>query len=259
MPEADQVSLREIGFSETFSDTFINQYPVDKAVIYPYRRLFAAIFLTTFWTFFMTILPVFAEVQPDNYYAGHPGWYTGNDVIRFVEPIGGLLLNFWILHFSGIFDPTATSNSTSSQSCIYVFIFGAALYGQGAGFHSASNMYKNCVETLMRTDDDRLNDLHYYMRTVWQHDASHYIYAVGYILMNVCQAYAFKDHKAPYLGLQVGPKLLMILASLMYGILLAAVAINFPYGVLVMLLFIVIYSFGIIGEYCSACVMGVRC
>ena len=59
--------------------------------------------IANIWTFVLTSIPVLTNTGPDNYYAHHPDWYTGDDVIRFIEPVGGLLINFFILYRSGIF------------------------------------------------------------------------------------------------------------------------------------------------------------
>ena len=72
------------------------------------------------------------------------------------------------------------------------FIVGASIYGQGAGFHSASNTFKNALETIPQDDD--IEDLYYYMRTVWEHDVSHYLYATGAVIMNAAQLYSYNDH-----------------------------------------------------------------
>lgn len=51
--------------------------------------LLSLILFSNLWVLVMTALPVAANIGPDNYYAGHPGWYTGDDVIRFIEPVFG--------------------------------------------------------------------------------------------------------------------------------------------------------------------------
>jgi len=51
--------------------------------------LLSLILFSNIWVLVMTVLPVAVDVGPNNYYPGHPGWYTGDDVIRFIEPIIG--------------------------------------------------------------------------------------------------------------------------------------------------------------------------
>jgi hypothetical protein len=129
-----------------------------------------------------------------------------------------------------------------------LFFLGAAVYEQGAGFHSAANMFKNAVETLPAQDDE-VQDLHYYMRTVWEHEVSHYLYACGLAVMHATQAYSYKDVASPQLGLTKTGKVLLFFSSLALGLLVAGVAIEFPAGTIVGLIYIIVYGFGCIGGY----------
>ncbi len=86
------------------------------------------LFLSNVWTFLLVFLPVMIEIQPNNYYVKHENWYSGNDVMRLIEPIGGLPWNFLILMESGIFQQ---KNSIERLFIISVFIFGGTIYGQG--------------------------------------------------------------------------------------------------------------------------------
>lgn len=233
----------------TFSESFINQYPLDSNV--PYRTILFIILFTVSWTLALTFVPVFVTLPPDNYYAHHPNWFSGNDFMRFVEPVGGLPLNFLVFYKSGIF---RHMNAHENVLCLFIFLFGAALYEQGSGYHSAANMFKNALETIMTDDDTAPNsreyeNLYYYMRTVWQHIVAHYIYAAGYAIMNFAQVYAYRDVKAPQLGLTRNGKILLTLSSLAYGVLIAGVAINFPSGLIVGLLYTVLYGICGIGGY----------
>lgn len=76
-------------------------------------------------------------------------WYQGDDILRLIEPIGGLVVSafqlcfiiyrfifaFYIFRASGIF--STASNRSTHEAAIYVFLLGAAIYSQGAAFHSA--------------------------------------------------------------------------------------------------------------------------
>lgn len=159
----------------------------------------------------MTFIPVIAQIPP-SYYSGHPQWYTGNDVMRFIEPIGGTTIHFALFFESGIFcsfSDNVKSNfgwndSTKldwrSRFCIFLFIVGAAVYGQGAGFHSASNLFKNDLRltVLAAHDDQPAKALLYWMRTVWEHEISHYLYATGFVIMSAAQAWAYRNHSIVY-------------------------------------------------------------
>ncbi len=241
-----QLDILQQDYETTFNDSDINHFTLDSNV--PYRKILLIILFSNLWTLVLTVLPVFVDFGPHNYYARHPDWYTGDDVIRFIEPIGGLPLNFLVLYKSGIFETPERTIDNYTIACLTIFFLGAAIYGQGAGFHSASAMFKNAVETLP-AQDDQVQDLHYYMRTVWEHDVSHYLYAVGLALMHACQAYAYRNVKAPQLGLTKVGKTLLCLSSLVLGLLVAGVAIEFPSGTVVGLIYIVLYGMGIVGGY----------
>jgi hypothetical protein len=211
----------------------------------PSKVILSIILFSNLWTLLLTVLPVVVEIQPKNYYAHHPDWYSGADIMRFIEPIGGLPLNVWILYKSGIFQ--APLHKTKWIP-LCIFFFGAAIYQQGAGFHSASAMFKNAVETLP-AQDDQVNDLHYYMRTVWEHEVSHYLYATGLAIMHATQAYAYRYVVSPQLGLTKTSKTLLFCSSLLLGLLVAGVAIEFPSGTIVGLIYLVLYGLGCVGGY----------
>jgi hypothetical protein len=229
-------------FSETFSESFINHYPLDVNI--PYKKIFGIFSLTYLWTLVLTVLPVVISIGPNNYY-NHRNWYSGSDVIRLIEPFGGLILNFLVLYKSGILKK---DQNKRNNLCVMTFIFGAGVYLQGSSLHSASTMFKNSLET---TDhDDRLaSDLAYYMRTVWEHIISHYMYAAGYAIMSACHVFAYKDYKSAHLGLTWSAKCLLVLTSLVYALLIAGVAADFPSGTIVGLIYVVLYGFGCVGGY----------
>ena len=212
-----------------------------------YTSIMFFIFLSVLWTLFLVCLPVVADVGPDNYYEHHPDWYTGNDVIRFIEPIGGLLLNCVVLYKSKIFRGELSGQDAWA---VMIFVFGCALYVQGGAFHSASNMYKNSLETIQKNrDDDYFDPLHHYIRTVWQHGVSHYIYATGLAIMHAIQVYSYRELRAPDEGLPVAAKGLLVCATLLLAFLLLAVALQFPSGTIVGFLYLILYGFGVVGMY----------
>lgn len=213
----------------------------------PYTWIAFYLLLTNLWTLLLVTIPVVTQVGPTNYYEGHHDWYTGNDVIRFIEPIGGLLLNFLVFFKSGIFK---NNLSIGEIVCVCTFMFGAALYLQGAAFHSASNMYKNSLEEMRNNrDDDYFDPLAYYMRTVWEHEVSHYIYASGLAIMHLAQAWAFREMRAPESGMTKLGVYLLCCSALVFGLLLFGVTLQFPAGTIVGFIFLVLYGLGTIGGY----------
>lgn len=230
-------------FSETFSENFINQYPLDVNI--PYKTILSIFIITYVWTLALVAIPVFISVGPQTFYEGHKNWFSGSDIIRLVEPFGGLILNFLVFYYSGILKK---DSSKRHSLCIYLFIFGGGVYLQGAAFHTSSTMFKNGLETVDYNNRD-LTDLAYYMRTVWEHIASHYMYAAGYAIMNGCQLFAYKDHKSSQMGLTFSAQCLLIIASVVLAVLITAVAIDFPSGTIVGFIYLVVYGMFIVGGY----------
>lgn len=213
----------------------------------PYTWIVFYLLVANLWTIVLVAVPVLTQVGPTDYYHSHDHWYTGNDVLRFIEPVGGLLLNFFVFLKSGIFKK---SLSIGEIICVFTFMFGASLYVQGAAFHSASNMYKNSLEEI-RTDrdDDFLNPLEYYTRTVWEHGVSHYIYASGLAIVHLAQAWAYRNVRAPPSGLTALGAFLLCCSSTVFAMLLFAVALQFPSGTIVGFIYLFLYGLCTVGGY----------
>jgi len=169
-----------------------------------YKLLFVFFACNYFWTLIMTAVPVLCNLKPQHYYdpkndnlspsQGTNDWYSASDVMRLVEPLVGLPFQLILFLCSGIFEKW--DNDIFTKILILIWIFSASIYGQGAGFHSASNMFKNALESYINPDDsydDNLIPLYYYMRTVWEHNYSHYMYACGYAGMQICCCIAYSD------------------------------------------------------------------
>jgi hypothetical protein len=202
--------------------------------------------ISTVWTLIMTLIPVVTNVGPTDYYANQNNWFTGSDIIRFIEPIFGLPFNFFLFLGSGVLGGDV--RQLKNSCLVALFILGGAIYVQGASTHGAAAMFKNALGTL-NLDDDGIQNLHYYMRTVWEHEVGHYLYATGYAIMNVCQCWAYRHEKAEPAMRSYYFKMLIVFASVMYGFLVAGVAIEFPSGCIVAIVFIVVYGFIYLGGY----------
>ena len=186
---------------------------------------FALILFTILWTLLLTFIPVLAPSGNGHLYTKE-NWYYPGDIIRFIEPIGGLPLNFGIFLLSGVhMDPLY------SVRALILFSIGGAVYVQGAAFHSASNMFKHAVEEYVAIygGNRYTSDILYWMRTVWEHEISHYIYAAGYAIMVALIVFAFRDHEVDGevpLKEQRNLTGLLLVTSLIYGILISGVAID---------------------------------
>lgn len=215
-----------------------------------FKGVLLLFFVAMIWTIYMTFLPVVVTIPPTDYYLKYNGWYTGNDVLRFLEPIGGSLLHFSIILASGIFKSDLSTRNSCEKLCVFTFMFGIALYVQGAAFHSASNMFKNDLESVMQIHDDAvIKDLHFWMRTVWEHQISHYIYACGFSIILACEAWAYRNHSIQPSILDGWTKGYIVATSVAYAVLITGVAADFPSGIVVCLVYLCVYGLGIIGGY----------
>ena len=214
-----------------------------------YFKLFSLFLASNLWTFLMTMIPVLVDLMPNTMYADHPNWYGGNDVARFLEPIGGFLFNLYIFLHSGILSGSYCHGD--KDILVFAFFFGAAIYGQGAGFHSASNMLKNALESVMEEhNDDLTRDFYYWIRMVWEHEVSHYLYASGYALMAFAELAAYRHHTLPD-GVTFNRtcSVMLAFAAMIYALLIAGVAVDFPAGVVVGLIYTFVYGIVGIGLY----------
>lgn len=239
--------LDQSDHQSTTVDGDVNDIHVPVRCNYGLHWLLATILAANTWTLLMTGIPLFLTVQPTTYYAKHDGWYTGNDVMRFVEPVGGLLINFAILKQSRIFDTPL--HHKEELATVYVFLFGATLYLQGSAFHAAANMFKNALESYPYNNDHTLSDLHYYMRTVWEHDVGHYLYAIGLAIMISCYTYSFRDLISTGAVHDKLELCLSISCAIVFAVLIAGVSINFPSGTIVGLIYIILFGYGLVGSY----------
>ena len=222
-----------------------------------FKIIFFLLFLTQFWTLVMTFIPVIGDVQPKDYY-DRKGWsYGGADVMRFLEPVISLPLNFALFCLSGIlmgYDIRNPTKEMEKSFFIAVWVLAAAVCQQGAGFHSCANMLKNAFETLpiySNPVDDGTQEFYYYIRTWWEHLVSHYMYAAGYAFMAISNMFAYRLHAAPGEesgGLSEENKVYLVISAICYGMVTSGVAINFPAGSVVALVYLLTYGiFGLFG------------
>lgn len=136
-----------------------------------------------------------------------------------------------------------------------LFMISAAIYQQGAGFHSASNMFKHPVADFKDQNPDPvaqypfITELYVWLRDTWEHIISHYMYAAGGILMSMVIAYVYRDLTDVHGMPSIGDRILWVLAALIYGLTIGSVAIEFPKGPIVALVLVLVYGFGTLGFY----------
>ncbi|RKO87335.1 hypothetical protein BDK51DRAFT_17426 [Blyttiomyces helicus] len=202
------------------------------------------------FTLVFTVFPVLVNL-PDI----RQGYYDGNDIIRLLEPLVSTPLAFALFLESGILDNALTNRGAYGAMLVSFFMFATALYGQGAGFHSAANMFKHPVKDLIdnnptNPDVETLTDIYSWMRDTWEHIIAHYMYAVGGILQSFTYAYIFRNIDLGPDGLKSRlDRSLWIAAAVFYGLIVGGVAIEFPKGSIVALLLTIGYGAGVLGTY----------
>ncbi|TPX69266.1 hypothetical protein SpCBS45565_g02605 [Spizellomyces sp. 'palustris'] len=209
------------------------------------RRVLSLLLATNLCTLIFTVIPVLVELPNIK-----GNWYVGNDVIRLLEPIVAMPLYFAVILESGIFSRGSTKEKYLVGT---LFMISAAIYQQGAGFHSAANMFKHPFVDFMDENPDLVsqysffNDFRTWVRTDWEHGIAHYMYAAGGILMAFVIAYLYRNVHDPMRSSI--DKVLFVAATLVYGLIIGSVAIEFPKGSIVALVLVVVYGFGVIGSF----------
>ncbi|SAL94849.1 hypothetical protein [Absidia glauca] len=211
---------------------------------------------TSFSMLFFTVIPVVANL-PDIV----PSWFSGDTLWRLFDPLFTLPLNLFIMTRSNVITSggkpnyceflvlncTITDNfilwgimlcvggNISEQSVTWLFwALGAGIFVQGHGLHTAAAMFKHPVQDFNVAHPDAvaeypvLYQIYSNMRDLWEHIVAHYMYAFGGMIMSWAQLFAFR-HQV-HGPLTFGTKVVFMFGSLIYGLLLAGIAIEFPDG-----------------------------
>ncbi|KAH8548795.1 hypothetical protein BGW37DRAFT_514456 [Umbelopsis sp. PMI_123] len=83
-----------------------------------------------------------------------------------------------------------------------------------------------------------LNEMYLNMEDLWEHNIAHYMYAFGGMWMSWAQLFIYRNQV--HGPLPIGSKILWIIGTILYGALLAGVAIEFPHGLYVGLVYTVV-------------------
>jgi hypothetical protein len=204
-------------------------------------------FLTTLWTFLLTVIPVLANIPSNNYYVGHTFWFTGNDVMRLIEPIS-FLVYFYIFHTEYIKRPNVLH--------LITFLLGSYIFIEGATLHSSSNMFKNAFETMPSTNNTIVNifitDLENWFETVWEHEIGHYLYGVGLAILFALTAWVHR-YEITVISTKI-IRLFVILTVIVRSLLIAGACIEFPLGTVVGLIYLILanaFSIGYTIGWCN--------
>ncbi|CAJ0650599.1 8975_t:CDS:2 [Entrophospora sp. SA101] len=192
------------------------------------KRIIILLILSPLWTLIFTMIPVVADFHG---IVAH--------IYRFVEPVVGLPLSYFIISSSRLFndDEFGSQNFflklSEKNFLMLIFMIGAAIYAQGAGMHSTGVIAKQeLIKVLegnpeMATQYPVLSNLVDYYRETIEHVAGHYLYAFGSVLMSWSQILAFRNQ----IHIEIKSKIyltLWIFSAFFYSLLLAGVSIEFP-------------------------------
>ncbi|RIA92952.1 hypothetical protein C1645_763723 [Glomus cerebriforme] len=209
------------------------------------RRIIILLVITPIWTLLFTIIPVVTKFQG-----------VAADIYRFLEPVVSIPLQYFIMVSSEVFiDSTQGGRQflfgLSERSFLNIwFLIGAALYAQGAGLHSTAILAKHSIEDVITSHPEIvqqypvLNDVLYYFQETLEHTIGHYLYATGFLIITWAQLFAYRRQKHDGIDSLKGT-LWWITGGILFGLLHAFVAIEFPHGSLVILIYLLIVGIAI--------------
>ncbi|KAI8148351.1 hypothetical protein BJV82DRAFT_663731 [Fennellomyces sp. T-0311] len=167
---------------------------------------------------------------------------TGDAIWRLIDPVITVPPNLFIMFCA---DTTRYHYGWTSTLIWLVWSIACGIYVQGHGVHLAAALFKHPVQDFILKHNDllasnpvlleELDGIYSYMRNLWEHDIAHYMYAFGAALMSWTQIAAFCDQVHGPLSVPI--KVIFCIASLVYGLLIGAIAIDFPAGTIVGLVY----------------------
>lgn len=230
------------------------------------RLVFGLFLAGNLITFILTVIPVAVSKMP---LLSAP-FYSVSDLLRFLEPVLSAPFQLWLLLLGirqQVVDPLSTRRKTNDndllQMGILVSLFAVcwSIYQQGAGFHSAANLFKNVVEDAIIVANSTSNgnpalgtpvsylDVYSYLRNEWEHLIAHYMYAAGAIAMSFIYAFIYRDYNPPSSLFKLPERILFGITVFIYTLIIGSVAIEFPSGSIVSLVLIFVFGFGTCGGY----------
>jgi hypothetical protein len=147
------------------------------------KRLGYLFILSNLFVIIFTVFPVVYRFPDIDRQVNREDWYGYDDIIRLLEPIIALPLQILIFLESSVFVKYSLAQGFERKSIISIVMFSvmASIYQQGAGYHSAANMFKHPVQTLIEkfptsvTEFPIILDIYDWIRNIWEHYISHYM------------------------------------------------------------------------------------
>ncbi|KAG2185039.1 hypothetical protein INT43_000952 [Umbelopsis isabellina] len=190
----------------------------------------------------LTTIPVVATI-PD-----FSVWFSGDALWRLFDPLITLPLNLSIVMQAEVFHTGGKHRFFGAWSersfALIIWAIGAGIYVQGHGIHLAAAMFKHPIQQFNLDNLDLvaqypiLNEMYLNMEDLWEHKIAHYMYAFGGMWMSWVQLFLYRNQVHGPLSLFT--KIIWIIGTILYGVLLAGVAIEFPDGLYVGLVYTIV-------------------
>ncbi|KAI8087834.1 uncharacterized protein B0P05DRAFT_465276 [Gilbertella persicaria] len=199
------------------------------------NRLAWLLLATSFFILIMTVIPVLFDLPNIS------PWFTGDALWRFFDPLITLPLNLFIITRANIMTSGRSDYSTVTW---LLWSFGAAIYCQFHGVHTAAALFKHPIEDFNAAYPDLviqypvLQEMYLNMENLWEHYIAHYLYAAGAMVMSWVQLFAFRNQL--HGPLPKTTQTVWCIGIIFYGLLLAGVAIEFPVGLYVGLAYTIV-------------------
>ncbi|CAO3695088.1 unnamed protein product [Rhizopus stolonifer] len=175
-------------------------------------------------------------------------WFPGDTLWRLFDPIITLPLNLLIMTRAEVMNTDGRPRywgTLSERSVAWLlWSIGAGIYVQGHGIHLAAAMFKHPIQNFNIEHPELvaqyavLEEMYSNMRDLWEHYIAHYMYAAGAMAMSWVQLFVFRNQV--HGPLPTTTKVIWCLGSLVYGLPIAGVAIEFPHGLIVGLIYSVV-------------------
>ncbi|GBC08211.1 hypothetical protein RclHR1_07980003 [Rhizophagus clarus] len=202
------------------------------------KRIIVLLIITPIFIILFTAIPVIVTFHG-----------VAADIYRFLEPVISLPLLYFIMVSSEVFNDSTQEGRNflfglSERSFLNIwFLIGAALYAQGAGMHSTAILAKHSIEDVITAHPEIvqqypvMNDVLNYYQEDLEHTVGHYIYATGFAVITWAQIFAYRRQRHDGIDSLYGT-LWWIAGGVLFGLLHALVAIEYPDGPLVILIYV---------------------
>ncbi|CEG63112.1 hypothetical protein RMATCC62417_00314 [Rhizopus microsporus] len=206
------------------------------------NRLAWLLLVTSFFILIWTVIPVVTDmgyITP---------WFPGDSLWRLFDPVITLPLSLFVMTRADVMNTGGRPHfcgPLSERSVAWLlWSIGAGIYVQGHGIHLAAAMFKHPVQNFNLAHPELvaqypvLEEIYSNMRDLWEHVIAHYMYAGGAMVMSWVQLFVYRNQV--HGPLSRGTTIVWCIGSVVYGLLIAGVAIEFPSGLIVGLIYCIV-------------------